>query len=132
MNKVCILFFNLCSSKIAEFPVFTICPCYHKSYKPELLSQDGLSVNDMRNFNYPKDKDSAKYLKRVTHNITELIKRISFILADHEDEEVIFDSDSDFLNNTKRQFNRHFGICFTMQIPQDIKNFKVQILYFQK
>ena len=132
MNKVCILFFHLCSSKIAEFPVFTICPCYHKSYKPELLSQDGLSVNDMRNFNYPKDKDSAKYLKRVTHNITELIKRISFILADHEAEEVIFYSDSDFLNNTKRQFNRHFGICFTMQIPQDIKNFKVQILYFQK
>ena len=121
------------SSRVAEFPVFTICPSYHKSYKPKLLSKDGLSVSDMRNFNYPKDKDSFKYLKRVTHNVTELIKSISFILADHEDEEVRFASDSsDFLNNTKRQFNSHFGFCFTMQVTQDIKNFKVQILYFQK
>ena len=120
------------SSRVAEFPVFTICPSYHKSYKPKLLNQDGLSVSDMRNFNYPKDKDSANYLKRVTHNVTELIKRISFILADLEDEELRFDSDSDFFNNTKRQFNRHFGLCFTMQVPQDIKNLKVQILYFQK
>ena len=37
------------------------------NHKPEMLSKVGLSVKDMRNFNYPKDKDSAMYLKRVTH-----------------------------------------------------------------
>ena len=113
------------SSKVAEFPVFTICPSYHKSYKPELLSKDGLNVSDMRNLNYPKDKDSAIYLKKVTHNVTELIKSITFILADYEDKDVTFDSNNDLLYNTKRQFVKAFGFCFTMQVPQYIQKFKV-------
>ena len=117
------------SSRVAEFPVFTICPSYDRSYKPELLSQDGLTVKDMRNFNYPKAKDSAMYLKRVTHNVTDLIKSITFTLANYKDEEVIFDSDNDLLYNTERQFNRHFGLCFTMQVPHDIQNFKVYFIF---
>ena len=120
------------SSRVAEFPVFTICPSYHKSYKPELLSKDGLNVSDMRNLNYPKDKDSAIYLKKVTHNVTELIKSITFILADYEDKDVTFDSNNDLLYNTKRQFYLEFGLCFSMQTPQDIQKFQVQIWYFQK
>ena len=120
------------SSTVAEFPVFTICPSYHKSYKPELLSKDGLNVSDMRNLNYPKDKDSAIYLKKVTHNVTELIKSITFILADYEDKDVTFDSNNDLLYNTKRQFYLEFGLCFSMQTPQDIQKFQVQIWYFQK
>ena len=79
----------------------------------------------MRKFNYPKDKDSAIYLKKVTHNVTELIKSITFILADYEDEDVTFDSNNDLLYNTKRQFNHNFGFCFTMQVPHDIQKFKV-------
>ena len=118
------------SSRVAEFPVFTICPSYHKSYKPELLSKDGLNVSDMRNLNYPKDKDSAIYLKKVTHNVTELIKSITFILADYEDKDVTFDSNNDLLYNTKRQFYLEFGLCFSMQTPQDIQKFQVQIWYF--
>ena len=65
------------SSRVAEFPAFTVCPSYQKSFKPKLLSYDGLSANDMRNFNYPTDKDSAMYLKNVTHNVTDLIKSIT-------------------------------------------------------
>ena len=82
------------SSRVAEFPAFTVCPSYQKSFKPKLLSYDGLSANDMRNFNYPTDKDSAMYLKNVTHNVTDLIKSITFILA-NRDEAEIFDSDRD-------------------------------------
>ena len=122
-------FVVLSSSSEAEFPVFTICPSYHKSYKPELLSQDGLTIKDIRIFNYPKDKDSAKYLKRVTHNVTDLIKSIAFKLANHKNQKLIFDSDNDLLYNTKRQFNSNFGFCFTMQVPQDIQMFKVCIFY---
>ena len=62
----------------AEFPVFDLCPSYMDSYKPEVLSQDGLTVEDIRNMSYPKDKKSADYHRSASHNITELIKKITF------------------------------------------------------
>ena len=61
----------------AEFPVFDLCPSYMDSYKPEVLSQDGLTVKDIRNMKYPKDKTSADYYRSVTHNITEMIQSIT-------------------------------------------------------
>ena len=34
-------------------------------------------ASDIRNMNYPKDKKSAEYHRSVTHNITEMIQRIT-------------------------------------------------------
>ena len=113
---------------MAEFPTFTICPSFHKTYKRELLNQDGLSVKDMYIRNFPKDKDSLAYLKRVTHNVSELIKSITFRLADYKDGGlgITYDSDTDLLQNTVES-NDHslFGRCFSLIVPQEIKDLKV-------
>ena len=111
---------------MAEFPVFTICPSFDKSYKRELLRQDGLSLKDMHRRNFPKDKDSLSYLKRVTYNVSELIKSISFKLRDRKDRGIKYDSESDLLNNTVES-NDHsfFGRCFSLTVPQEIKYLKV-------
>ena len=114
---------------MAEFPVFTICPSFGKSYKRELLRQDGLSVKDMYHKNFPKDKDSLAYLKRVTHNVSELIKSITFTLADHKGGIIEYDSESDLLHNTVEANDIfHFGRCFSLTVPQEVKNLKVYIL----
>ena len=77
-----IFFFTKISSRRAEFPVFSLCPSYQRAYKPELLSQDDLNVNDLRNLKYPQNKDSATYHRKVTHNVTEFIRSISFRVRD--------------------------------------------------
>ena len=114
---------------MADFPAFLICPSFDKSYKREILSQDGLSVKDMYFRNFPKDKDSLAYLKRVTHNVSELIKSITFTLADHKGGIIEYDSESDLLHNTVEANDIfHFGRCFSLTVPQEVKNLKVYIL----
>ena len=118
---------------MAEFPVFKICPSFDKSYKREILQQDGLSVKDMYSRNFPKDKASLAYLKRVTHNVSELIKSISFKLADNKDGGLVitYDSESDLDHNTKEENDGHggyFGHCFSLKVPQEIQNLKVCII----
>ena len=115
---------------MAEFPLFTICPSFDKAYKWDLLHQDGLSVKDMHSRNFPKDKDSLAYLKKVTHNVSELIKSISFKLADNRDGGLVitYDSDSDLHHKTMEENDGHggyFGRCFSLKVPQEIKDLKV-------
>ena len=81
---------------------------------------DGFTVQDMRSLSYPKDKDSLTYLKRVTHNVTEVIKSITFRLAKHKAIRY-----ADLLYNTMDQNSVLFGRCFSMKVPQEIQNLKV-------
>ena len=80
---------------------------------------DGFSVKDMRSLNYPKDKNSLTYLKKVTHNVTDVIKSITFRLANHNS--IRFAKLSDLLD----QNSVLFGRCFSLNIPQEIQNLKV-------
>ena len=80
---------------------------------------DGFSVEDMRSLNYPKDKKSLTYLKKVTHNVTDVIKSITFRLANHNS--IRFAKLSDLLD----QNSVLFGRCFSLNIPQEIQNLKV-------
>ena len=81
---------------------------------------DGFTVKDMRSLNYPKDEDSLTYLKRVTHNVTEVIKSITFRLANHN--AIRF---ADLIYNIMDQNSVLFGRCFSMKVPQEIQNLKV-------
>ena len=81
---------------------------------------DGFSVEDMRSLNYPKDKNSLTYLKKVTHNVTDVIKSITFRLANHNS--IKF---ANLLNDLLDQNSVLFGRCFSLNIPQEIQNLKV-------
>ena len=123
---------------MAEFPVFTICPSFDKSYKRELIHQDGLSVKDMYYTNFPKDKDSLAYLRKVTHNVSELIKSIQLRLAKYEDGglgidfDIKYESESDLLHYIVETNERsYFGRCFSLIVPDEIKKLKVSSRYFE-
>ena len=128
-NKKFIILYQHSSSK-EEFPVFTLCPSYQKSYKPEILNNDGLTVRDMRKFNYPKNKNSALYYQNVTHNITELIKSIDFVVnfpnPSNNKIRISFDDD-DFSQYIRGNYSPTFGQCFSMEVPIWIKQLKVKV-----
>ena len=82
----------------------------------------------MRNFNYPKNKDSAMYYQNVTHNVTELIKSITFWVNfpnPSTNRSHIRLNDYDFSHYVRGTYLPTFGQCFSMEVPIWIKHLKV-------
>ena len=117
------------SSRYAEFPAFTACPSYQKSYKPEILKKDGLTVNDIREFRYPQNKNAAKYFVNVTHSVTDLIQsitiRVKTPVPNSTETFLNFESSSEFISNLRTYFFRSFGLCYSLEIPFWIQDLKV-------
>ena len=90
----------------------------------------------MRKFNYPKNKDSAMYFQNVTHNITELIKTIDFLVnfpnPSTNKIRISFDDDDDFSQYIRGIYSPTFGQCFSMEVPIWIKQLKVKLSKYHK
>ena len=98
-----------------------------------MLSQDDLDVNDLRNLKYPKNEDSTTYHRKVTHNVTEFIRSITFRVRDAIPStnklKVTFDSESsDIIHHVTDRYSKTFGRCFLLEVPQSIQQFKVLLL----
>ena len=114
-----------------EFPVFTVCPKYSNAFKYAILKKDKLSPSDLRKFNYPKYVDSAKYLEKISYNLSEVIKSISVLVQEtsfgnNSTEFILFSSNIKMMNYTD-QFYHHFGRCYTFQIPLWIQKLLVNV-----
>ena len=80
--------------------------------------------------NYPKDKESNKYLVKVTHNVTELMKSITIevnllIPNTTNERKIKFEKDSEIEKHVKGKYSKTFGQCFILEVPLWIQNLKV-------
>ena len=128
------LWYFLNSSRDTAFPAFTVCPTYQNAYKSEILQQDGLTVSDIRKFNYPQDKDPANYLKNVTHSVTDMIQYITFRVKNFArnttSTTLTFDSDSELIRNMRVYLQRNLGLCYTLETPFWIQDLEVVYIFF--
>ena len=114
-----------------EFPAFTMCPGYSIAFKSHVLKRDKLTPSDLRKFNYPKYVDSAKYLEKISYNLSEVIKSISVLVQEtsfgnNSTEFILFSSNIKMMNYTD-QFYPKFGRCYTFQIPLWIQKLLVNV-----
>ena len=79
--------------------------------------------------NYPKDMESNKYFKKVTHNATELMKSITIevnlLIPDTNEREIQFEKDSEIEKHVKGKYSKTFGQCFIVEVPLWIQKLKV-------
>ena len=112
-----------------EFPAFTVCPQYSNAFKCDVLTKDKLTPSDLREFNYPKYVDSAKYLEEVCYNLSEVVKDISVIVQENPSGSHSTFSTSLFsstkMMNYSDQFYHLYGRCSTFQIPLWIQKLQV-------
>ena len=94
----------------------------------------------MRNMNYPKNITSAKLYKSMTYGISEIIKKIKIEVRNGkykrlymsfdvpvEIEEMIKINEFEWFVSKNRS---SIGRCFSLQIPEWIKERKVIFLYY--
>ena len=118
-----------------EFPAFTVCPEFSSAFKSDVLKKDKLTPSDLRKFNYPKHVDSAKYLEKVSYNLSEVVKNISVNVQENSSgnnstELILFSSNNIKMMNYTDQFYHLFGRCYTFQIPLWIQKLLVNMFLF--
>lgn len=133
----------------AEFPSLTLCPDYGVAYKESILNQYGLSPSDMRNFRFPNvsNMTSFEFYMLVTYDLNEVLEDMFIDATNYvpgTNYTRMFFSDVENLGHPtesiddhvmvlnfsypqwKTQYYKTFGRCFTLDIPQWIKDTRVR------
>ena len=124
-----------------EIPSFTVCPKYQVSYKKDVLDKRyGISVSDVRNFNFPSNVHAGDFFQSVTHNLSDILKEIVIATklkypgTKYTVTRMKFNSSGISVPEAMeskvqkwfREINWHtFGRCFSFEIPLEIKLLKV-------
>ena len=127
--------FFLHSSKVVEFPEFTICVDYDQSYK----TYNGITHKEMRNMDYPKHNDTAKFYKSMTYEISEIVDKIKIKVRSGKFPKItlmfddITEEREDLIKMNEYEWFRSknrtsIGRCFSFHIPLWIRELKVTFL----
>ena len=122
------------SSKVVEFPEFTICVDYDHTYKDKY----GITNKEMRRMNYPKHNDTAEFYKLMTYEISEIVDKITIKVRPGKFSKYTLmfgdvpKEKEDFIKMNEYEWfiakNRtSIGRCFSFHIPKWIKELKVKI-----
>ena len=130
------------STQWAEIPTLTICPSFDSAFKRAVLNETyGLLPDNVRNFSFPSQVQSAQFYDEVTHNITDLVQQITIKTKDIYPEHDSLYIDLEFHNSGivfpgplkmkpekwfKKMAWHTFGYCISFEIPPEIKKLNVR------